>query len=464
MHSHRMRISRPRFRLLTAELTATAKLALPVVATNFGLVAMGLVDTLIVGQVSPATLAGVGAGSGVFYTIAIVGMGVLGSLDTLVSQAFGAQQPRVCNALLIQGLWLALLMGLLLAPLVAAVGHDYAVFGAAPDIAAAAAPYIKVVSLSLPLFLLFVALQKYWQALGVVMPATCIVVVANVVNYLGATALALGRWGAPAMGAAGVAVATDVTRLFMTGTLAAFTLWRLRRTRSAADRGSVPAPLPLRFDWSIQKRLLRLGLPAGGQSGAEVLAFTAATTLATRLGASAAAAHHIAMTIASTTFMMPLGIGTAGAVRVGNLIGAGAKAAAIRAGWVAIGFGAAVMSLSGLVLCLLPETIFGMFNTDLAVLAEGQRIMIFAACFQIFDGTQVTSTFVLRGLGDTRSAMYANIIGHYPVGLALGVTLCFASGRGLPGLWTGLTAGLMTVAMLTVWSWQRRTQALRVDA
>jgi len=448
---------------LIEEFFATSRLALPVVFTNIGLVAMGLIDTLIVGQVGPASLAGVGAGSGVFFTIGIVGMGILGSLDTFVSQAFGAKEERVCDNLLIQGIWLALLLGLLLLPVIWVVGRFYGLTGATTDIVLAASPYIQTVSWSLPVFLLFIALQKYWQALGVVMPATYIVFVANVVNFFGATALARGLWGAPAMGAKGVAVATVGTRVFMAIALVGYTCWRLRR-RQQKEAGRRLLWGQFRFSWRVQRQLLRLGLPAGAQSGAEVLAFTLTTILATRLGAGAAAAHHIVLTIASTTFMMPLGIGNAGAVRVGNLVGAGAHRAATRAGWMAIGLGVLVMTMSAVVLCAFPTFLFGLFTNDAVVLVQGQKIMIFAALFQIFDGTQVTSTFALRGLGDTRSAMIANIIGHYPIGLLLGFSLCFLQDRGLPGLWAGLTFGLITVATLTVLSWRQKARALVLTA
>jgi MATE family multidrug resistance protein len=203
-------------------------------------------------------------------------------------------------------------------------------------------------------------------------------------------------------------------------------------------------------------RLIGLGLPAASQITLEVGVFAAATALAGRLPAAALAAHQIAINIAAFTFMVPLGVGSAGAVRVGQAIGRRDPAGAARAGWTALLFGAGFMTCSAALFLLLPGVLIGAFTADRRVLDVGVSLLMVAALFQLFDGIQAVATGVLRGLGDTRTPMIWNLAGHWFVGLPLGYFLCFTFGLGVIGLWWGLSSGLIICGVSLLIAWSKR--------
>ena len=186
----------------------------------------------------------------------------------------------------------------------------------------------------------------------------------------------------------------------------------------------------------------------------EVGVFAAATALAGRLPPDSLAAHQIAVNLAAFTFMVPLGVASAGAVRVGHAVGRRDPEGAARAGWTALLFGTAFMSCAAAAFLVIPRVLIGAFTTDPAVLRIGASLLFVGAIFQLFDGLQGVATGVLRGLGDTRSPMLWNLAGHWFIGLPLGYFLCFRAGIGVIGLWWGLSMGLIIcgIALLAVWS------------
>jgi MATE family multidrug resistance protein len=190
--------------------------------------------------------------------------------------------------------------------------------------------------------------------------------------------------------------------------------------------------------------------------------FAAATALAGRLPPAALAAHQIALNIAGFTFMVPLGVASAGAVRVGHAVGRRDAAGAARSGWTALLFGTLFMACAAAVFLLIPRALIGAFTSDASVLRIGTSLLFVAAVFQLFDGLQGVATGVLRGLGDTRTPMLWNLAAHWFIGLPLGYGLCFVAGLGVIGLWWGLSSGLIIcgVALLIVWS--RRIHQLAV--
>jgi MATE family multidrug resistance protein len=208
------------------------------------------------------------------------------------------------------------------------------------------------------------------------------------------------------------------------------------------------------------RQLIALGLPAASQVTLEVGVFAAATALAGRLAPVALAAHQIAVNLVAFTFMVPLGIASAGAVRVGHAVGRHDPAGAARSGWTALLFGALFMSGAAAAFLLIPRTLMRAFTNDPAVVTIGVSLLFVGAVFQLFDGLQGVSTGVLRGLGDTRSPMLWNLAGHWAIGLPLGYTLCFVAGLGVIGLWWGLSAGLMICGIALLVEWSRRVAVL----
>ena len=169
------------------------------------------------------------------------------------------------------------------------------------------------------------------------------------------------------------------------------------------------------------------------------------------------------MNLASVTFMVPLGLASAGAVRVGHAIGRRTVEGAARAGWSAIALGVAFMSVSALLFVVAAEPLVRLFTSDPAVVATGVALMRVAAAFQLFDGLQVVATGALRGLGDTRTPMISNLVGHWLLALPIAAFLGFQLGWGVIGLWTGLSLGLIIVGTVLLLTWRRQLRRLRSD-
>jgi MATE family multidrug resistance protein len=181
--------------------------------------------------------------------------------------------------------------------------------------------------------------------------------------------------------------------------------------------------------------------------------FALATALSGTLDPISSASHQIALNMAGVAFMIPLGMGSAGAVRVGHAVGAGDRPRASAAGWTAIMLGTGFMIASGLAFVLLPEELIRLFSDDRDVLRVGTSLLLLAAVFQLFDGIQGVITGTLRGLGDTRTPMIVNLLAHWLVGLPISYTLCFLIGWGVYGLWVGLSLGLILVGAILLYVW-----------
>jgi MATE family multidrug resistance protein len=435
---------------LRTELRDTLKLAGPIVLNQVGHMSMGMVDTLVAGRISTTALAGLGLAANLYWTFTSVCLGSLLALDTYFSQAVGARDEPALRRYLGQSLWSCGLVAVVSAFGVILGLYLYVWLAPASEMRTAFSVYIRTIIWCLPSLFVFFVLQRYWQARHRVLSFTVIILSANVLNLMACTALGLGHWGFPRLGVRGIALATVLCRYSMLVAALLYTWWQMR---------GAPFQWP-RVDWSMQRRYFRLGLPAAGHTALEIGAFTIATFVAGALGAVPLAAHHVCLMMAAFTFMFPYGFSSAAAVRVGMFIGAEQPERARVAGWLCIAVSITVMSVFALGYLAFPRALLGCFTRDAAVIDVGVKILMIVALFQIADGTQVSTTGALRGLGNTRAAMVANMIGHYPIGLALGLILCFGFHLGVVGLWAGLAAGLISVAVMLVRAWRVMTRDL----
>lgn len=429
-----------------SELAGTLRLAGPIVLAELGWMAMGNVDVMMVGRVGGQAIAAVSLGTTIFYTVAICASSVLLGMDTLVSHAFGAKDRERARRSLVQGLWISLLLVPSVMWIVEVSQLFLEKFGVNPLVLRGGLPYLRVLNWSTPPLLLYFCLRRYLQAAGVVRPVMWVLLTANLVNLAGNWILVFGRFGLPALGAVGSGWATFASRIYMAAALAVI-LWRIepgifRETSWRPDLAGIRA-------------LARLGLPAAGQIGVEYGVFTVATLLVGRLSALSLAAHQLALNTVYTTYMLPLGLSSAAAVRVGQALGRGDARSASRSGWVAVGLGAAVMSTAAVILLTVPRWIARLFTPELDVIAGAVTLLRIAAFFQLFDGLQVVTTGALRGAGDTRTPMLCHFLGYWLIGLPVGVWLCFARGWGAPGLWTGLSVGLILIGSTLTVVWRR---------
>jgi MATE family multidrug resistance protein len=381
-------------------------------------------------------------------------MAIMLGLDALVSQAYGARDIRECHRLFFDGLALAALMALPLMGLLAVVWFTIPSLGFHGEVRPLLESYFGIVILSTPFLLAYATCRRYLTGMHTVTPVMFALVTANLVNGASNWVLIYGHFGFPALGVAGSAWATLISRVYMLGVLL-FAVWWYdkKRTREAGITNESLWHVDWRLDKTRLRRLLALGLPAASQMGAEVGVFALATALSGMLDPISSAAHQITLNLAGLSFMIPLGVGAAGAVRVGYWVGAREPARVAASGWTAILIGTGFMVASGLAFVLMPEELIGLFTSDTGVLRVGTALLLLAALFQLFDGFQGVVTGTLRGLGDTRTPMLANLGAHWLLGLPISYTLCFLLGWGVYGLWVGLTLGLIVVAVILLWVW-----------
>jgi multidrug resistance protein, MATE family len=432
------------------ELFSMLRLAMPLAAAQAGTQLMGLVDVAVLGRLGAVELGASGLGNALFFGIAILGMGIVMGIDPLVSQALGAGQEAQARRVLWQGIWLSNIVGFGLMIPMALSPLILAPMGIEAHLSEPATLYVRIRMLSLPLFMMFIALRSYLQAHGITRPMIIAMVVANVFNLVADIILVFGggvlpAWtgplrNIPAFGVAGAAAASVIASFIQLVMLAL-------AVRAIPVREATPERLR-RFDRPLFASGFRVGLPVGLQMGAEVGVFALAGVLAGKFGAAQLAAHQIALTLASFTFTVAVGVGAAGSVRVGRFVGARDQGGARMAGMVAIAGGAGFMTLSAILFWLVPRQLGSILTDQPVVLAAVVPLLAVAAFFQISDGVQAVGAGVLRGAGDTRFAFAANLVGHWVIGLPIALWLGFRTRLGVVGIWWGLAIGLTAVAIL----------------
>jgi multidrug resistance protein, MATE family len=424
------------------ELRSLTRLALPIVAVQVGLMMMGVVDTLMVGRVSAAALAAVALGNIYFFAVAIFGMGVLFSLDPIISQAVGARdEPGIARGVQ-RGLILALVLAALsLIPLLA-VEPLITLLRQPADVVPMASGYVHAATPGILAFFAFIVLRQTLQAMDLVRPIVLVITAANLVNVALNWVLVFGRLGFPALGPVGTGWASSVSRWTMLFLLVVLTLPVLGRYLRPAGR-EVLRLRPL-------GRMLRLGAPVGAQLELEMGAFAAVALIMGWIGTAEMAGHQVAINLASLTFMVPLGIAQAASVRVGQAVGRSAPAAARGSALAALIAGGAFMTLTAVLFLTMPEGLTALYTREPAVVLVAVALIPVAGVFQVFDGLQVVAAGVLRGIGDTTAPFLANLVAFWMIGIPVGLFLCFRTPAGPVGLWWGLVAGLAAVAVFLV--------------
>lgn len=428
------------------------RLAGPVIVAELGWMTMQVVDTLLVRHLGASAIGAVGIGGAFFMVVTVFGTGLLMGLDPLVAQAVGAGRIDDAQRWLYHGVLVAVVVSIPLWGLLSAGPQLLAAAGVHPDVLPIAAPYLQTLRWSLLPLLLFVASRRYLQARGLVRPVMIALLSANLLNAAVGWLLINGIAGLPRLGVAGAAWATVVARTYM-----ALLLVVVIR---ALDGSAASVPSRVAFEAARIQRLLKLGLPAAAQVTLEVGAFSLATTLASRLSPASLAAHHIALSLWSLTFMVPMGVASAAAVLVGHGVGRRDAIEARQAGWSALRVGVGFMAVAGMVFLAVPTLLMQAFTADPAVVDIGWRLLMVCAVFQLFDALQVVATGALRGLGETRTPMVWNFVGLWCFGLPLGYTLAIPGGWGIVGLWVGLSAGLCLVGVVLVLAWHRHAAGL----
>ena len=421
----------------------TLKLALPLMIGQLSQMLLGVADTVMVGHLGVTDLAALTFANSLFHVPFVFGIGLLTGISVVTSNSRGAEDAPGARGSCRHGLYLATALGLVLFGISWVVSMNLDRFGQPPEVAARTTVFFRIVMASVIPALASIALKNHADALNRPWPPFWIFLGGVGLNVGLNWVMIYGKLGCPALGFEGAAWATLISR---TAILVAMIFWLVR---AEGLREWVPYRWFRRPDFLDLRRLLAVGLPASLQMACEVSAFSLAGLIMGRFGPDAMAAHQIAITLAATAFMIPLGLSMALTVRIGEAHGAGElqrlRPIAI-SGWLL----AAGYSL----LAAVSFWVFGKFLASLfigapAVIALAGALLVIVGFFQLFDSLQVASSAMLRGLHDARVPALMGFVAYWLVGLPVGAALGFGFHLGATGVWWGLAAGLF-VASITL--------------
>ncbi|MBD2716381.1 MATE family efflux transporter [Microvirga sp. STR05] len=440
------------FTALRPHLKPTIQLAFPVVLSQLGHVLVNVCDSVMVGQTGKVPLAAVSLGVSVGTVVMVLGMGLSMGITPLVAAADGKRDVPQLGRLLVAGVWMSTVAGLVLAAAGLLIAPLLNHLHQPAEVVALAAPWVRVLFLSLLPLMVFQGFKQFAEGLGLTRQAMYLSVLANVVNAILCYAFIFGHLGAPKLGMMGAAWATLIARVLMALLMGTYVLRaaRLRPYREAATHW-------LRPDGATLRRLLGLGAPIGVQMMFEMGAFSFSAIMIGWLGATSLAAHQIAINVASVTYMAASGIAAAATIRVGNMRGLGDAHGARQAGFAAYLLTFLFMSSMGLLLVAFRHFIPHFYNHDAAVVVQAATLLLVAAAFQISDGLQVVGLGALRGLEDVKLPSVVALLSYWVVALPLGYWLGFILNMGSLGVWLGLLTGLSLVAGLLLWRFRQHS-------
>jgi MATE family multidrug resistance protein len=412
---------------------------------------------IVLGRLSAEALAAAALGVNLYLAILIFAIGLITATSPMMAEAIGRRLHvvRDIRRTFRQGLWSAVIISV---PAWLLLWHTEAImllFGQEARAAADAQTFMHMLQWGFLPTLGFIALRSFVAALQQPKWALVVTGITIAFNIAANWALVFGHLGLPAMGLRGSGLATTLSNLFLFVSFALVAIYH-RKFRRYHLFGRW-----WRADWPRFAKLWKLGVPIGAAMAFEITVFNAAVFLMGQFGTAALAAHTIVIQIASVSFMVPMGLSQAATVRVGQAYGAGDRDAITRAGWTAFALGTGFMASMSALMLLAPLTLIGAFidvgdAANAAVVELAISFLFFAAVFQIADGAQGVAAGMLRGLQDTRIPMIFALVGYWGFGMPLSLLLAFRFGYGGQGIWIGLAAGLLAVAIVMVWRWTMR--------
>ncbi len=426
-------------------------IALPIVANNLLTVGMQLTDTVMAGRLSAKALAAVSVGGSVFVPFFLLALGMLGALSPASAQLYGAGRSGRIGPLARQAAWLAIGLAAVLMAGFRFLTPLYHLAGVAGGLADVSEQYVAALSWGLPAIFLYLVLRFSSEGIGHTRPMFYVAFAAFLINIPLDYWFIYGGLGMPRMGAVGCGYATALAMWVQFAAMLTYVLTMRRRYRPLGlfRRLEPPRLAPL-------VELVRLGVPIGVMLFAEVSLFGAVALLMASLGAVKAAAHQIAVSVASFSFMFPMGLATGISVVVGQAAGAGRPILARRAGLVGVGLALAFECVAAVLILVLREPLARLFTGNAAVIALAAELLLLAAAFQLSDGLQVASAGALRGLKDVRVPMWITVLAYWGTGLPLAWAFGFKLGLGPVGIWVGLIAGLTVAGLLLFLRFLRR--------
>lgn len=427
--------------LFKKESKATVYLALPIVLGQLLQMSMGVVDTIMSGNLSANDLAAVALGSNLFHPLMVFVAGISLAVTPIVAQHFGAGRTLRIGKTIRQGLWLIFLLSIPGVILIRNTHFVLELMGIDEAVRPIILGYLNAISWGLPGLFGFFILRSFNEGVSVTKPVMYVSFLGLCINIAGNYTLVFGKFGFPKLGAVGTGWTSAVVMWVM---FFALFIYTYSKKDYQAYKIFKNLKLP---NWLYIREILKIGVPNGLSITMEVGVFAAVSLFAGKMGAIYLGAHQIAISIASLTFMVPLGVSFATTARVGQAIGRKSYYDAKVIGYIGVAISVLVMSISALIMANFNFFLTGLYSNNTEVVSIAAQLLILAAIFQVFDGLQVAGFGALRGLKDTTIPMYVNLFSYWGIGLPLSYYLGFIAGKGVEGLWYGLILGLTIAAI-----------------
>lgn len=430
-----------KFKKLVPYYKRNLKLAYPVMLAQLGQVTVSMADTIMVGRVGTTELAASAFANSIFIIIFIFSLGFSLGITPLIGNAFGKKQNKKITVLFQNGLLVNILLSLLLMVVFMPLAPALRWMNQPADVVEMAIPYFLILMASALPSAVFFAYRQFGEGIGNTKIAMWITFLGNVVNIFFNYLLIYGKFGFPELGLIGAGIGTLIARISM----AVAFIW-------VVQKKSVFEPYRRYFSKeNFQKlacfRLIKTSFPISGQLLVEVLSMSISAIMVGWINKENLAAHQIAMTMASATFMLALGVASATTIRISHQFGSGHYKATKVAAIAAMHLAVLLMSFNAAMFFIFRNQIPMIFSTDPVVIRIAAQLLIVAGFFQIFDGLQIVGLSALRGLADVKSAMYIAAVSYIVICLPCAYLFGFTLDLGATGIWIGLAIGLVIAAL-----------------
>jgi len=430
----------------------TIKLALPVSIGQLGHIMLGVTDSIMVGRVGADQLAASSLVNGLVWLVVVFGFGLTLALTPLTAIERGKGRQSECGVILRQGLIVNVLFAILLVIVLYFLSDLIRFLNQPEEVADLAVSYGKIVAFSIFPFMIFGAYRQFIEGLSFMKPAMYVLLITNAINVFANWIFIYGNLGSPAYGLDGAGYATVVSRTFMALVLITYVL------KAKVLKPFDPSFRFKRIDFKVMKEIIRIGIPRGFQHCFEGGAFAFCAIMIGWLGSRELAAHQIALSLASITFMLITGLSSATTVRIGFAFGQQDMPRIRKAGFSSLTLTILVMTIFALSFIALRNYLPLIFINDPHVVSITATLLIIAAIFQISDGSQAVGLGMLRGIKDVKIPTFYTLIAYWIIGLPVGYLLGFHFDYGVNGIWFGFVAGLTTAALLLIQRFNKQTR------
>ncbi|MDV7188066.1 MATE family efflux transporter [Lutibacter sp. TH_r2] len=426
----------------TSEFKNNLKLATPVMMGSLGHLLVGLIDDIMVGRLGAVELAATSLGNSLIFIAFSIGMGFSFAITPLIAESDGEGDKPKGRLIFQHGLLLTTIMGVIMFGLLLVLKPALYHLDQPEEVVKLAIPYYEIVAFSMIPLMIFQGFKQFTDGLAQTKYAMYATIMANVINVLLNFALIYGFWIFPRLELVGAAIGTLISRVVML-----FFIYIVLSKKEVFQ----PYLIRLKFNEikkSVIDRIVKLGLPTALQMLFEVGLFVASVLLAGTFGAYAQAANQIALKMASTTFMIAVGIGVASTVRVGNQKGLQNYVELRRIAFSTFLMVFCIMFCFSIAFFILKDILPLAFTENIEVVGIASSLLIIAGFFQLSDGIQAVVLGALRGLQDVNMPSVYTFIAYWVIGFPV----CWYLGRELEmgtwGIWIGLLTALTSSAIM----------------